>query len=502
MFFHWELEFPEVFYDKGREKEKPGFDAVVGNPPYASEAREHKALFESLKKLPSLMNYYQKNIDLFNFFVDIGIDLARRNGYFSYIIPQYWQTRTSSEKMVLKILNETKIDAIVHFNEFKVFEEAQGHHSSILVLKNQNAKPNSGRFIEILNKTASKEEVIMELRSKGSIAVFKLSANKLIIKKEGTIDVLDVIRNTDCVYLEDKRVVRGVDTSPSTHEGKGVFVLSKYEFEAMKPLLNKNEMELIKPFYEANQIDAYYYDGQNYYWLIYTDRNRRELIEKKPKSYPTIVAHLNTFKKHITSDNKPYGLHRAKDENQFLEKNKIVFVRKTPHPKFTVVEHDFFCDESVFYILPKEEQHSQLFLISVLNSKVAFYWFFKHKTQGKQLQIDKEIVLSFPLPRIVFNTPKERRKTAFEKTIILYNADEYDHVLNWAEKEISENRNDTIHDFLAFLARQMIDLKLKGKTPASTIEEKLKQTGWLIDQIVYNLYGLTEEEIKVVEGRG
>ncbi len=295
------------------------------------------------------MNYYQKNIDLFNFFVDIGIDLTRRNGYFSYIIPQYWQTRTSSEKMVSKMLNETKIDSVVNFNEFKVFEEAQGHHSSIVVLMKQSVNPNSGRFIEILNKSA--EEVIMELRSKGSIAVFKFSANKLIIQKEGTKDVLDVIRNTDCVLLEDKRVVRGVDTSPGTHEGKGVFILSISEFEAMKPLLNKNEIDLIKPFYEANQIDAYYYDSQNYFWLIYTDRKRRELIERKPKNYPTIVAHLNAFKEHIISDNKPYGLHRAKDEKQFSEKNKIVFVRKTPYPKFTVVEHDFFCIEMIPFMI-------------------------------------------------------------------------------------------------------------------------------------------------------
>jgi hypothetical protein len=327
-FFHWELEFPEVFYGKGIENENPGFDVVIGNPPYASEAREHKSLFETLKELPSLMNYYQKNIDLFNFFVDIGIDLNRKNGYFSYIIPQYWQTRTSSEKMVSKILNETKIDAIVNFNEFKVFEEAQGHHSSILVLKKQSTNLNSGRFIEILNKPSSIGEVILELRSKGSMADFKLSANKLIVQKEGKKDVLEVIRDIESGFLEHERVVRGVDTAPSTYAGKGVFVLSISEFEAMKPLLNRNEHGLIKPFYEANQIDAYYCDSRNYYWLIYTDKRRKELIERNPKSYPTIVAHLNAFKEHITSDNKPYGLHRAKDEKQFLEKKKIVLLER------------------------------------------------------------------------------------------------------------------------------------------------------------------------------
>jgi adenine-specific DNA-methyltransferase len=312
-------------------------------------------------------------------------------------------------------------------------------------------------------------------------------------------DVLAVIRNTKCVFLEGERVVRGVDTSPSTHEGKGVFVLSTSELEAMQPMLNKHELALIKPFYEANQIDAYRCDSQNHYWLIYTDRKNRESIEKNPKGYPTIVAHLNSFKEHITSDNKPYGLHRAKDINQFLEKTKIVFVRKTPYPKFTVVEHDFFCDESVFYILPSED-HSQLFLISVLNSKIAFYWFFKHKTQGKQLQIDKEIVLSLPIPKVVFNAHQEDRRKSLEKAIMLYNAAKYDLILSWAEKEISESRNDTIHDFLAFLAKQLISLKSEGKEHSSSIAKEQEQTAWLIDQIVYKLYGLTEEEVKIVEG--
>jgi hypothetical protein len=134
-----------------------------------------------------------------------------------------------------------------------------------------------------------------------------------------------------------------------------------------------------------------------------------------------------------------------------------------------------------------------------LNSKVAFYWFRKHKTQGKQLQIDKEIVLSFPLPKIVFNTPKEEHKNSLEQAKMLYNVAKYDHLLHWVKKEVSEDRNDTIHDFLEFLSKQMIALKLKEKPSSSDIEEKLKHTTWLIDQIVYKLYRLADEDIKIVE---
>ena len=50
-FFHWEVEFPEIFRDQyGREKDNPGFDAVIGNPPYVRECVGNKPLFEFIQK--------------------------------------------------------------------------------------------------------------------------------------------------------------------------------------------------------------------------------------------------------------------------------------------------------------------------------------------------------------------------------------------------------------------------------------------------------------------
>ncbi len=67
--------------------------------------------------------------------------------------------------------------------------------------------------------------------------------------------------------------------------------------------------------------------------------------------------------------------------------------------------------------------------------------------------------------------------------------------------EFSSSQSDTIHDFLSFLAQRMIDMKMTEKQSSISVREKIASTEGLIDQIVYKLYGLTDEEIKIVEGK-
>ena len=79
-FFHWDLEFPEVFVDLRKRDwaENPGFDAVIGNPPYGST--------DALPGFPSLQN------DVFVYFWKQGIDTTKADGYLSFITPAGWLT--------------------------------------------------------------------------------------------------------------------------------------------------------------------------------------------------------------------------------------------------------------------------------------------------------------------------------------------------------------------------------------------------------------------------
>ena len=63
-----------------------------------------------------------------------------------------------------------------------------------------------------------------------------------------------------------------------------------------------------------------------------------------------------------------------------------------------------------------------------------------------------------PIPRISFTTPEKERKEFFKEAVKLYKGSKYEDILKWAEYEFALKRNDTIHDFLAYLAEQMIEL--------------------------------------------
>ncbi len=495
-FFHWELEFPEVFFNEdGSRKQNIGFNAILGNPPYVLEARENAELFRELRLFPNIVKYYQKNIDLFCFFTCISIDLLARNGNHSYIVPIYWKDRTGAGKMRDKIFSECTLELLVDFDSFPVFEDAPGHHSSIYKITKGLDKTLAQRYLEIMIDAALKRQpqeksVIKQLNTENAVPVsYRLSTGKLIANRLGQKDIIEILEKLPHFHLEEDFIVRGVDTGPSDHEGRGVFVLSQSEYDKLLPLLNVKEKELFKPFYSAFQVDAYTYDTKNYQWLIYTDRNRRLKIENSPVDYPHIIDHLDKYSKFITSDNKPYGLHRAKEEHNFLNQDKLIFVRKTPYPKFAHCEIPFFCDESMYIILPRGNAYSQFYLLSVLNSSIFNYWCSHHKTQGSQLQIDKEIILGMPIRNINFSTSENNRTESLERSKRLYHEFIHDRdmakLLNFVSEclpinidgtpDIEREQSDVIHDLLAFLGQEMKRLNKEKQTTIHSFHKWLEE---------------------------
>jgi type I restriction-modification system DNA methylase subunit len=465
--FNWEQEFADIMA-------RGGFDVVIGNPPYVNEARGNKELFRELKKLPQLEAYYEKNMDLFNYFIEIGLDLLKEGGFLGYIIPSYWQDRTGATLLRRKIVQETNIEHLAELGEFKVFAEAPGQHNNIVMLqKVPPHKKTSTLTLTQIDVESPYDEKNIPLFSEPRRVEYGLINNKLIIGRQ-VLNLAHKVEEENVFYLQKNEIMRGVDTSPSTYQGKGVFVLTESELSNLTVGLRTKQIgELFKPFYKANQIDRYSYESKNNYWLLYTDTKRKELLESNKAKYNVIVEHLDQFKGVITSDNKPYGLHRPKNETNFTDENKILFVRKTPYPKFVTVPIPYFVDESVYLITWHRALYDLNYLLAILNSTLAKWWFGSQKKHGQQLQIDKEQILSFPIRAVDFRNSFERG----------------------------------LHNKLAALASDMLELNKRlapiRNTPCNERDELLREierTDKEIDNIVYGLYGLTEVEIKIVEG--
>lgn len=230
--------------------------------------------------------------------------------------------------------------------------------------------------------------------------------------------------------------------------GQGIFVLSNDEKQELN--FNKKELELLKPYYTTKQIYRWYSDPENIEWIIYTDSKFKYAENIKP--YPNIKKHLDKFQNVITSDNKPYGLHRAREE-WFFKDEKIIVLRKcVTEPMFTYTDFDCYVS-ATFYVI-KSTRINLKYLTAILNSKLIAFWLRnKGKMQGNNYQLDKEPLLQIP----IFNTKDFKPVTS------------------------------VVDKILATMAK-----KLDADT--SVLEKQ-------IDEMVYKLYDLTKEEIKIIEGK-
>jgi adenine-specific DNA-methyltransferase len=234
----------------------------------------------------------------------------------------------------------------------------------------------------------------------------------------------------------------------SFNVGDGVFALNEYEKSSLN--LDELESQLIKPYYTTEQIQRYYSDSKNSLWLIYTDSIYKN--EENMKIYPNLKKHLDKFRNIITSDNKPYGLHRSRDE-RFFRGEKIIALRKCVcKPSFSYSFFDSYVS-ATFYVI-KTDRLDQKFLLGLLNSKLFEFWLRKKgKMQGDNFQIDKQPILEMPI-----YCPLDKSQLSLIELV--------DQIL------ISKKGNNKI-DTIAF--------------------EKQ------IDNLVYKLYELTYDEIKVID---
>lgn len=157
--------------------------------------------------------------------------------------------------------------------------------------------------------------------------------------------------------------------------------------------MSETEKEIIKPYYTSEQLDRYCTEKKNTHWIIYTNSEFKNI--NKIEDYPAIKSHLDKFSQIITSDNKPYGLHRSREE-RFFRNEKIMSLRKCAFPTFTYTDFDCYVSQSYFVI--QTSKVDLKFLTVLLNSKLMAFWFrYKGKMQGQIYQIDKEPLLTVPI---------------------------------------------------------------------------------------------------------
>src|SRR6266849_8118000 len=120
-FFHWELEFPEVFFDETNRKESGGFDAVVGNPPYVriqTLDKQDASYFNQRYISP------QGSYDIYVLFVEAALSLLDSRGLQGFICPNKFMVNTAGSKLRTLLKSKNHISSIVDFGDAQIFSDA------------------------------------------------------------------------------------------------------------------------------------------------------------------------------------------------------------------------------------------------------------------------------------------------------------------------------------------------------------------------------------------
>ncbi len=461
----WRFEFPEVLDDEGNFL---GFDCIIGNPPYIRQ--------EKIKDLKPLLqkqypNFYNSSSDIYTYFFALAFNLLKEKGFNAFITSNKYTRAQYGAKLREFLLKNTTIISYMELSALKVFESATVDASIINFIKQTPTKESVFEYYEPIKN--DKED----LKNAHPLSMLQnaLKTESFIFANPKLLDLRDKIEQNG-TPLKDWGIQINYGIKTGSNEA---FIIPTEKRDAIlkncddvqKDSMGMSEKErtikLIKPILRGRDIKRYRYEWAGE-WLINTHNGYTSFSHKIPpidiEQYPAIKAHLDShwdkISKRDDQGNTPYHLRNCAYIEDF-EKEKIVYGEIVQEPRFYLdngeCELGVFYAEATSFILTGEHLH---YLLGMLHSQLvtfAFKTFYAGGGLGESgYRYKKAFIERLPIPKIT----KQNQELAQKIT-------------DCAERI----------------------LKTKEKDPKANTQELEKE----IDALVYQLYNLTDEEVKIIE---
>lgn len=393
------LKEKDSLYEEFEEK----YNIVLGNPPYLGE-KNHKDIFQTLKKTEFGKKYYQPKMDYFYFFIEKGIDLLEEKGILIYLTTNYWLKADSAEKLREKFKAEGQFFKIENYDH-SIFKNAVGQHNIIFSWE----KSFNEKYIEVIEN-----DLIYKIEN---IDLYGKYHNKILLIPPLWKDKLNKIReNSNCVLGELVNINQGIVSGADK-----VYVFKEYE-EKFK--------DYLKPFYKNKDIGKYEVSQKPPFWILYLD--------KKTKLDRPIYEYLKEFEDKLSSRREVvhnrinwWELQWSRDEKIF-KIPKIVVRQRCKTNNFAYTEDEFYGSADIYYLTSKNENINLFYLLGYLNSNIFYSWYnYIGKKKGKNLEF--------------YSTPLKETPIFYSDKLeeILYIEDLVKKQLN----NYSEERQEKINEF-------------------------------------------------------
>ena len=449
-FFLWHTWFHDVFSRPSKE----GFDIVIGNPPYV-EAKKLKYIASTLKEIFSI---YSGTADLSIYFNELGLSLLAEKGIISYITTNKFFNTGYGEK-VRKQLSSQHINIILNFEQVEVFENVLVSSVIFNVSKKNKMKKNLFVYEKFykLNFQEFKRQFVERQSMFGSYPQDYLDEKEWSFSDKKQLMLKEKIENghLSLKNIEGVKIYRGVTTGYNP-----AFIISN---EQRNKLIaeDHNNSKIIKNMLQGRNIRKWYYNESEEN-LIFTRKGTD--IEK----FPFIKKHLYGFYDNLkpktpedsTKGRKPgnYKWFEILDNTayyrEFEKSEKIIWGLTADKWAYTLDTEQHYLPSNA-YILTSETIPIR-FILGLLNSKLLRYYFgfIGVMTAGGAYTLKASTIEALP---IAIGTKQQQKEIALK-------------------------------------VENILNAKATNKQTDVSLSE------YEIDCLVYNLYGLSENEIKIVEG--
>ncbi|WP_314294549.1 Eco57I restriction-modification methylase domain-containing protein [Leptotrichia massiliensis] len=452
--FNWDKEFPEVF-------ENGGFDIVVGNPPYGVNFDDKTKKY--LLKFDKLVPDYE----IYIYFISLYRKILKRNGYLSYIFSNTFLSTLYGKKYRKSLLKEVSIKEIVDLSNDNTFIDARVR-TIIFSFKN-SIENNESTFTKIENRN------------------FKQ------FKKYSKDKVLENVENIASLFFQNRN-----------------------EIEIVKKI---KENVKIKDFFEISQglIPYDKHKGHNEYTIknrIWHSNTQKDKTYKKELKGGDVSQYLIKWNGELWIS---YGEWLAAPRERKFFVNERILVREITNKRLFAcyTDKEFYNTPSLINIINEKNILELKYILTLINSTLLGWYHNKTSPKANKGLFPKILVndvRNLPIKEISLkdqqlfiekadkilslNKKLQEENSEFQKLIAkkfgkkLSNKLKKWYLLNFSEFE-KELKTEISPEWAKyFLQRQEKILKIKNEI------DKIDRE---IDKMVYELYGLNDDEIKIIE---
>jgi type I restriction-modification system DNA methylase subunit len=473
--FNWEYEFKDIMANGG-------FDVVIGNPPYIEFKKLDSALKTNLNdKFESAKGKY----DIYVAFLERSIFLLKSGGYLGFICPTMFMKRDYGKAIRGFLAKNCTLRAFIDFSDNQIFGEALNYVGIFIFQKTIDLNNRCITRVLKSNPNLSINEIANIIKSNDSdntsIETYLSETNNFndniwFLKKTDSFDISSVLHRTKHTVLGDicNNIWEGIASGKDE-----VFYIEKKE-----TINNQIENGLIHPLLRGKDVSRYSALVAINYNVIYPyDLDTKEPISEDvlynnyPNTYKYLTNNKNKLKGRPYFDSSGklwYELWCERQPKQF-QQIKIVVPEIANKNNFTIDYTGSFFNTKVYGLIKRDSiSEDYKYLLGILNSTLLekYYKSIAPPKAGGFFAYKTNYLIHLPIRRIDFNNPHEK----------------------------------AMHDKLVLLVERMLELNKKlapiRNTRSDECDELVKEiekTDKEIDELVYQLYELTPEEIAIVE---